>query len=155
MPSGSVADQHAVGGRTDDLADLGQVHAHDFATDPRHHHSRADSSFRANRSEQPGRVVPIVAHHRRTRASFGPDVAQRSLLADTGFVLEPYLDRLASRVQRQRLGYKRGEVFLKASCASRSRLGLCGRGCTRDSPIRRSSLPTVRSCTSTSKRSAI
>jgi hypothetical protein len=85
----------------------------------------------------------------------GPNVAQRSLLTDTGFVLKPYLDRLARCVRRQRLDYKRSEVFLKVACASRSRLGLCGRGCTRDSPIRRSSLPTVRSCTSTSKRSAI
>lgn len=65
MPTGAVADQHAVGVRVDDLADLGQVDAHDFATDPRHYHSGADGSFRANRSEQPGRVVPIIAHHRR------------------------------------------------------------------------------------------
>src|SRR5882724_11086594 len=65
MPSGAVADQNAVGVRVDGLADLGQVHAHDFATDPRHYHSGADGSFRANRSEQPCRIVPIVAHHRR------------------------------------------------------------------------------------------
>src|SRR5665213_1242482 len=154
MPSGTVADQYAVGGRSDDLADLCQVHAHGFAAHPRHDYSRADGPFRTNCSEHPGGVVPIVSHHRRARAAFGPDVAQRSLLADTGLVLKPYLDRLARCVQRQRLGYKRGEVFLKACCASRSRLGLCGRGCTYDSPIRCSSLPTVRSCTSTSKRLA-
>ena len=65
MPPGAVANQHAMSGRTDDLADLGQVHAHDFAADPRHHHRRADGPFRANRPEQPSGVVPIVAHHRR------------------------------------------------------------------------------------------
>jgi len=65
MPASAIADQHAVGGRTDDLADLGQVHAHDFAADPRHYHSCADGPFRANRSEQPGGVVPIVTYHRR------------------------------------------------------------------------------------------
>ena len=42
MPARAVADQNAVGVRIDGLADLGQVDAHDFATDPRHHYSGAD-----------------------------------------------------------------------------------------------------------------
>jgi hypothetical protein len=33
------------------------------------------------------------------------------LLADPGFILKPDLDRLASRLRRQRLSYLRGEVF--------------------------------------------
>lgn len=65
MPACAIADQNAVAFRVDGLADLGEVDAHDFATDPWHHHSGTDGSFRANRSEQPCRIVPIVADHRR------------------------------------------------------------------------------------------
>ena len=89
--------------------------------------------------------MPVVAHTGRTRADFGPDRAQRALLTDTGLVLEPDLERFADCVRRQARGYDVGEVFLNASCASRSRLGLYGRGCSRVSSSRRNSLPTVRS----------
>lgn len=65
MPACAIADQNAVSVRVDGLADLGEVDAHDFATDRRHYHCGTDGSFRANRSEQPCRIVPIVAYHRR------------------------------------------------------------------------------------------
>ncbi len=94
--------------------------------------------------------MAVVANRRRTGATRRPQIGQRALLADARLILEPDLNRLASRLRRQDLGYVGGEVFLKASCASASFFGWYGRGCNRVSPIRRSSLPTVRSCTTTS-----
>ena len=94
--------------------------------------------------------MAVVANRRRTGATRRPQIRQRALLADARLILEPDLNRLARRLRRQDLGYVGGEVFLKASCASASFFGWYGRGCNRVSPIRRSSLPTVRSCTTTS-----
>src|ERR1035437_8277256 len=42
-----------------------KMHTHGFATNPGHHHGRADGPLRANCSEQPCGIVPIVTHHGR------------------------------------------------------------------------------------------
>jgi hypothetical protein len=67
--------------------------------------------------------VTVVANRRRTAAAPGPLIRQRAFLADAGFVLEPDLDLLAGRFERQDRGYEGWEVFLKASCAAASFLG--------------------------------
>ena len=74
MPTGTIADEHAVRTGSDLLADLRQVKAHDLAADPRHYDSSADGPGRANRPEQPGRIMPVIAHRGRPCATLGPDI---------------------------------------------------------------------------------
>ena len=68
--------------------------------------------------------MAVIAERGRAGAAQGPDIGQRALLADPGLVLEPDLDGLVGGLGRQGFGYARGEVFLKAVCASISFLGL-------------------------------
>ncbi len=123
VPTGAVADDHAMCIGADPLADFSQMDAHCLAADPRHDDGGADGPLRADRAEQIGRVMPVVANRRRAGAAQPPDVGQRALLADFGFILKPNLDLFARRCRRQDLGYTGGEVFLKAACASASFFG--------------------------------
>jgi hypothetical protein len=111
MPAGTVTDQHGMGRGADLGCDLGQVPGHRLAADKGHDDGRADRAGGADRAEQGGAVVAIVAHRGRTRTARRPKIGQRALLADTGLVLEPDLDRLADRRGRQHLGYAGGEVY--------------------------------------------
>jgi ABC-type branched-subunit amino acid transport system ATPase component len=79
----------------------------------------------------------------------------RALAADPRFILEPHFQRFAPGVLRQSLGYCGGEVFLKASCASGSDLGCCGRTERRRKPKAANCLPTVRSCMTTPNSASI
>jgi hypothetical protein len=99
------------------------VDGHCFAVDPGRDNGGAHGPRRADCAEDVSRVMAVVANRRRAAAAQRPLIRQRALLADAGFVLEPDLDRLASRLGRQDLGYEGGEVFLKASCAATSFLG--------------------------------
>jgi hypothetical protein len=66
-------------------------------------------------------------------------------LSDAGFILKPDFDRPAGKLPRDRGAGQPGEVFLKASCASRSLCGCRGRP---DMLLKFrffSSLPTLRS----------
>ena len=123
MPASAVADQHGMCAGTDLLADLGEVDGHRLAVDPGCNNGGAHGPRRTDRAEDVGRVVAIVANRRWAAAAQRPLIRQRALLADAGFILEPDLDRLASRFRRQGCGYKGREVFLKASCAAASFLG--------------------------------
>src|SRR5205823_13741753 len=123
MPSGTVADQYRVRTGRHLCADLLQVLVHGFGVDERHDDRGAGAARRTDRAEQISGIMAVVAYHRRARADRGPDVGDRALLADAGFVLEPDLDRLADRRRRQRLGYQLGEVFLNASWAAVSCFG--------------------------------
>src|SRR5260370_14010820 len=98
--------------------------------------------------------MTVIAHHQRARADRGPDIGMGSLLADSGLVLEPDLDRPANGAGEPRLLQQTGEVFLKASSASAIFLGWYGRGCSRVSRSWCSHLPIVLSCTSTANRRA-
>jgi hypothetical protein len=51
---------------------------------------------RADRAEDIGPVVALIAGGRGPRAALGPEPGQRSLLADAGPVLPPELKRLAA-----------------------------------------------------------
>ena len=96
---------------------------HRLAVDPGRDNGGAHGTRRTDRAKEVGRVMTIVAHCRRAAAARRPLVRQRALLADAGFILEPDLDRLASRSGRQDCGYEIREVFLKASCAAPSFFG--------------------------------
>jgi hypothetical protein len=108
---GSVADQPCVGARSDLSADLLQMFVHGLDIDGGHDDGGADAAGRADRAEQMDGVMTVVAHHRRARADRCPDIGDRALLADPGFILKPYLDRLAGGRSRQCLAYQGSEVF--------------------------------------------
>ena len=78
-------------------------------------------------AKQVGPGEPPVAPDMRTRAALGPDAGQRALLANTGFILKPDFDRPAGKLLRDCGAGQFSEVFLKASCASRSLCGCTGR----------------------------
>src|ERR1700704_3092732 len=107
----------------DALADFGQVLVHGVDADCRHDQGGAGAARRADGAEQVGPSKPPVAADPRTRAAFGPDAGQRALLADPRFILKPDFNRPAGKLRRDCGACQLGEVFLKASCASRS---LCG-----------------------------
>jgi hypothetical protein len=101
---------------------------------------------RADGAEEVGPGEPPVALDPRARAAPGPDAGQRALLADARFILKPDFNRPAGKLRRDRGARQLGEVFLKASCASRSVCGCIGRTemLLKSSFFR--SLPTLRSC---------
>ena len=128
MPARTVEDQQGDGTDADALADFGQVLV------PRclfmasmltagMTRGGAGAARRADGAEQVGPSKPPVAADPRTRAAFGPDAGQRALLADPRFILKPDFNRPAGKLRRDCGACQLGEVFLKASCASRS---LCG-----------------------------
>ena len=67
--------------------------------------------------------MAIVAYRQWSGTPLCPDIAQGSLLTDTGFIGEPHLDRLTGRRGRDRRRYQASEVFLKMSCAAASFFG--------------------------------
>src|ERR1700747_76757 len=108
--------------------------------------SGAGAARRADGAEQVGPGEPPVALDPRTRAALGPDAGQRALLANAGFILKPDFDRPAGKLPRDRGAGQPGEVFLKASCASRSLCGCRGRTDMLLKFSFFSSLPTLRLC---------
>ena len=66
---------------------------------------------RADRAEQVGSVVAIVAHHGRPRAGRRPDISVRTFLSDRGLVLKPKLDRRAGGAAAKYLFQQRAEVY--------------------------------------------
>jgi hypothetical protein len=111
VPPGTVTDQHGMGLGADLLANLGQVQGHRLAADPGHDDGGAHGTARADRTEDIGRGMAVVAHRRRTGAPQGPQIGQRAVLADARLILEPDLDPLAGSLRRQDLGYASGEVY--------------------------------------------
>jgi transcriptional regulator with XRE-family HTH domain len=152
VPAGAVAQDDGVRAGGDAAADLGEVQARSLGVDLRQHEGGADAAGRAGGAEEPGPSVAAVARGARTRAPPGPDTGDGALLTHTGFILEPDLDRLALRRGRQGRLRQSGEVFLNASCAAGSLSGCRGRTDRRRKRSRRSSLPTVRSCSRGPKR---
>ena len=89
MPAGAVTDQNSVRTKRHLSADFAQVLVHRLGVDARHDNGGTDASGRADRAEQIGRVMTVVAHHQRARADRRPNVGMSALLPDPGFVLKP------------------------------------------------------------------
>ena len=123
VPSSAVANHggHGAGGHLG--ADLCQMEVHALGVHGRRDHGGTDRAGRADRTEEISCVMAVIPHHDRARAFLGPDIAQRPLLPDAGFILEPYLDRHAGPGSQQQILQAGREVFLKASCAAGSRFG--------------------------------
>ena len=83
----------------------------------------ADPTRWADRTQQVGVVVAIIAPHQRTRADLGPYIGMPALLPDLGSIPEPDFDRRPVVGAEQGLCQKRTEVFLKAPSAAGSFLG--------------------------------
>ncbi len=66
----------------------------------RQHQPGADAARRADGAEDVGPVATKVTWCGRAAALLGLDLSQAALLADTGFVLQPELDRLAAGFRR-------------------------------------------------------
>jgi hypothetical protein len=80
-------------------------------------HGSAGATGGADRAEQIGPGEATTAHGARARAAFGPNAGQRALLADTGFVLPPDLNRFADPIlARNASSYSSGRC-----CCSRHR----------------------------------
>ena len=89
MPAGAVTDQNSVRTRRHLSADFAQVLVHRLDVDARHDDGGTDASGWADRAEQIGRVMTVVAHHQRARADRRPNVSMSAFLPDPGFVLKP------------------------------------------------------------------
>ena len=123
MPAGTVEQQHRVGAGGDGAGDLGEVQVHRLRVGEGQDQGGAGGALGADGAEDVGPFVSGVAHGARPGAAPRPDPGQRALLADARLVLEPDLERLAARRLGDGLGYRLGEVFLKASWAASSAFG--------------------------------
>jgi hypothetical protein len=104
-------------------ADLLQMLVHGRGVGVGHDQSRVDSALRADRAEDIGGDMPVVADHQGPRAHRSPNVGVRALLPDPRFILEPYCYWAASLGADERRFGQTGETFLKTASASASFLG--------------------------------
>src|SRR5258708_30924848 len=75
------------------LGDLGQMDRHRLAADPGHDDGRTDGPRRADRAEDVGGVMAVVANPPPAGATPRPQGRQRTPLADPPPILEPNLAR--------------------------------------------------------------
>jgi len=116
MPTGAVKHDHRDGARCDRAADHGEMFIHRLDVDLRHDDRGTNPAFRTGGAEQKSPGEAMVFLRARTRSAPGPDASYGTVLADSGFVLEPDLERAVQRIFRRERGTKQGrEVFLKAS----------------------------------------
>src|SRR3954470_16467544 len=100
------------------LCDFRQVHAHGVCVASGQHNGSALAMLRADCSEDVDRTRPLIVRGARPGAPSGPAPGDLVLLADTGLVLPPQLDRGAVREARPDRLQGGGETFLKSSNAS-------------------------------------
>ena len=127
MPACSIKDEDAMCSGRDAARDFGQVGRHRLGVDGGQDQACRNASCRADRAEDIRPLIARIARRTGSGAAPGPDAGERALLPHARFILEPDLDGFALRSLRDRRRYRRTEVFLKASWASGSVLGCCGR----------------------------
>ena len=119
MPAGLIHQHDRVSARRDGERYLGQVHGHGFGIAEGQDEPGGLALFRADRAEDVGRFRPLVFRRGWPGPSPRPAPRDLVLLADTGFVLEPYLYRRALREGCPDLCQLGGKApLLKASMAS-------------------------------------
>ena len=110
-----------------------EMRAHGLCVGMWHDQSGRFSPFRADGAENVAPDIAGVARGTGACSTLGPDTGERASCwvlpsPSPRFILKPYLSRaLAAGCFRQGCFYLCGEVFLKASCASGSDFGCCGR----------------------------
>src|SRR3954463_8156318 len=95
-----------------------QMQAHGLRVASGQHQGRALALLRADRPEDVDRTRPLIVRGAGPGAPSGPAPGDLVLLADTGLVLPPQLDRGAVREARPYLLQGGGDIFLKTSSAS-------------------------------------
>lgn len=125
----ACAVQHEDGVRADGdlLADLRQMEGHGLCIGVGQNQRRRRLAGGADRAEDIGPFIALVAGRARAGPAFGPDPRQRSLLANASFVLKPDFEGFGFGVLGKAFGHQLREVFLKVSWASGSLFGCCGR----------------------------
>ena len=127
MIARAVQDEDGVRADGDLLADLRQMEGHGLCIGAGQNQRRRRLAGRADRAEDIGPFIALVAGRARAGPAFGPDARQRSLLTDASFVLKPDFEGFGLGLLGEAFEDKLEEVFLKASWASGSLFGCCGR----------------------------
>jgi hypothetical protein len=104
--------------------------------------SRSDTASRTDRAEQISAVVSLVSRLCRPRSAPGPLAHEAVLLANSGLVLEPYLDRRRLGQTVEMSLQRAWEVFLNASTIRSSCAGWRGLALMWEKPIFFRSVPT-------------
>ena len=97
MPAGSVAHQYGVSPRRDLGADLHEMFVHGLRGGVGHDHGGPDGALGADRSEDVGGDMPVVANHPGAGADRRPDVGVAAFLTYASLILEPDFDRSPER----------------------------------------------------------
>ena len=118
VPSGPVHQDGGMGSWGHGLRDFRQMQAHRLRVASRQDQGRALALLRADRPEDVDRTRPLIMRGAGPGASSGPAPGDLVLLADTGLVLPPQLDRGAVREACPDRLQGGGETFLKSSSAS-------------------------------------
>jgi hypothetical protein len=100
---------------------------HRLAVAGRQHQGCAGPALGADRTEQVGRLGPLIVGGARARTLPGPSDRSAVFLPDPHLVLAPHLYGCARRKGRADLRHTAGEVFLNASTASASCFYALGR----------------------------
>jgi hypothetical protein len=96
------------------------MQVHHFGVGERQHEGGSNAAGRADRAQQVCPGVALIPRCNGARAAFSPHPGQRALLANSGLVLPPELERFAASVLWQGCVYKGGEVASKDACAAGS-----------------------------------
>src|SRR6516162_1700543 len=122
MPAGLIEEENSVSAPSDFGCDLIEVKLHSFGVASRQHEGGAGSAVGADRTEQIGRLGPLIVGGTGARAFHGPAVGQLVLLTHPHLILEPDFYRCVGCELRTDFRHTLGEVFLNASMASAFRL---------------------------------
>src|ERR1700680_3119860 len=118
VPSGLIDEQDGMGVVSDRLGYLGEVQVHRRDVAERKDQPRRLALRRADRTEDIGRLGPLIVRGDRPRAAQCPAPGDLVLLADPGLVPEPDLYLLTRRLVARDLRHNGGELFLKTAAAS-------------------------------------
>jgi hypothetical protein len=125
--TGAVQDENGVRADGDLLADLHQMEGHGLCIGVGQNQRCRRLAGGADRAENIGPFIALIARCAPARPAFGPHSRQRALLADASFVLKPDFEGFGLGLLGKAFGDELGEVFLKVSWASGSLFGCCGR----------------------------
>ncbi len=123
-PAGAIDYQYGACALRHPRADLAQVQAHRIGVGVWQNQRCADVARGTDRTEDIGPLIALVATRRRAASTLGPNVGQAALLANPRFILPPKFDRPLAGGLGKGLRNELGEVFLCASRAASSDLGL-------------------------------
>ena len=112
VPARAIEQQNGVSMPGDMATDLVEMKLHGLRVGEGQRQPCSYSARRADGAEQIGALIALVGRLTGPRAAPGPLPHEAVLLPDTGFVLEPDLDRLALGQVGQMRAQRAREVFL-------------------------------------------